>query len=369
MNKIKCLCFVLLCAAALGGCSSGKKQLSVSPYILINVSGLSGRASATIYLDTAGLYTALAGVGATAEDRAVYDEFISSFRIEADRLSELGNGDRVTVTVTYNAALAEELKINVTDFVKSVEIAGLDEGYEIDVFKDLTVEVTGIAPYAYASCDNRSSDPYISGLEYTIEGKQDHLENGDVITIRCSFDPEEAALYYYYTDVTTMDYTVEGLDSYIYHATDLDYDVLNDIAAECAQVIRSETEDTTTRMMYMLTGSSDYLYQDNNEWVESLKLNQVIFMSRKSPGNSAYENIIYYVFQAVIANDNYYEDGYYIFEYFNAIRSGSGEFLMGRNDPAKRCRYGVDFNELYSELTRDIEYQYSSVMLDNITIE
>lgn len=367
-GRIPVLLAVILAMLLMTGCGQGKKELSVSPYILVNVSGLSGRAGATVYLDTAGIYTALAGVNATEEERAVYDGFVASMQISADRVMQLANGDRVTVTVTYDAGLAQELKINVTDFVKSVEVSGLNEGIQIDLFKDFEVIVSGVAPYAFVTYVNNSADPYISKLEYVIEGKASGLSNGDVITVKCNMDPAAAELYYYYTDVTSMSYTVEGLDSYIYDPAQLDNQVLSEIAGECAQVIRADTDDTTTRMLYRLTGSSDYLYQDNNEWVDNLRLNQVIFMARSSKGSSPYENIIYFVFQAGIENNNYYEDGFFIFEYTNAIRSGTGEFLIGRNNPELRYVCGTDFDTIYNELTRDISYQYSSMILDGIAL-
>lgn len=364
------ICIMLLAGmAVIGGCSAARKKLSISPYVLVDVKGLSTRAQATVYIDTEGIYNALAGIGASREERAVYDGFVASLSVNADKLEKLANGDAVNVTVTYDAQLAEELSLNVSDFIKTVEISGLNEGYEIDVFKDLEVIVTGTAPYAFVTYNNKSDDPYISKLEYVVESKTSGLKNGDVVTIRCMLDADTAELYYYYTDVTTMSYIVEGLDTYIYDSAELDSDVLCDIAQECAQVVYDDTNDTTTRMMYKLTGSSNYLYQDNNERVDALRLSRVIFLSRSNEGASPYENIILYVFEATIANHYFSENGYYIFEYTNAIRSGNGEFMIGRNDPHLRYICGQNYEELYSELIRDIEYQYSAVTLDSVTYE
>ena len=360
---------MLLGMVLLGGCSVGRRNISISPYILADVSGLSGRASATVYLDTAGIYSALAGTDATQEQKDEYKNFVESLTLSCDKLDKLANGDVINMTVTYDGEEADRLKLNVNDFVKSYNVQGLDEGQEIDVFKDLKVEVTGIAPYAFVTYTNNSTDPYIKNLEYVIEGKTTGLQNGDIITIKCMIDEKTAELYYYYTDVTTMSYTVEGLDTYIYDSEQLDKQVLSDIAAECADTIRSETDDTTMRMLYKLTGSSNYLYQDNNEWVDNIKLNQVIFLTRSAQGASPYENVILYVFEAAIANNNYTEYGFFIFEYTNAIRNGSGEFMIGRNNPELRYVCGLDFDELYNDLVKDMEYQYSVELLDGITME
>ena len=154
-----------------------------------------------------------------------------------------------------------------------------------------------------------------------------------------------------------------------YDSSQLDYGVLADIADECAEEIKAATDDTTTRMLYRLTGNSNYLYQDNNEWVDSLRLNQVIFMSGHGDGSSQYENIILYVFEVTVANNYYSENGYFIFEYTNAIRNGSGEFMIGRNNPELRYVCGQDFDSLYNDVMQNTQVQYNSELLEGINPE
>lgn len=369
MKKFKYVLLLIAGLMLLCGCSVGRKNISMSPYIMTNVSGLSGRATATIYLDTKGIYNALAGADASDADKAKYDTFVSSLGLTCDKVDKIANGDTLNVTVTYDEAVADQLKIDVNDFVKKVDVAGLEVGQEIDVFKDLKVEVTGTAPYAFVTYTNNSSDPYIKNLEYAIEGKTSGLKNGDIITIRCKIDAKAAEQYHYYTDVTSMSYTVEGLDSYIYDSSQLDYAQLNDIAAECADEIRKATDDTTTRMLYKLTENTDYLYQDNNEWIDSMKLGKVIFMSGRGDGSSKYENILLYVYEVVIANNFYAEKGYFLFEYTNAITNGNGEFMVGRNNPELRYVCGLDYDTLFNEIMQNTEVQYSSEILDGIILE
>ncbi len=357
------LMFVVIMAV---GCKSDRKQLSIAKYIMVNVEGLSGRATAKVYLDTQGIYSSLAGLDASQTEKDVYKGFVESLNVSASGLEQLANNDVITVTVTYDAELADELKLSVTDFIKNVTVTGLNEGTEIDVFKDLKLIVSGVAPYAFLTYENCSQDPYIKGLEYEIIGDVNNLSNGDKITIKCNLDPKTAELYYYYTDVTSMEYVVEGLDSYVYDTADIDYNILNEIAAECAQVIYDDTNDTTTRMMYTVSGNTNYLYQDNNEWVDLLKLNQVIFMTKNNGSIDSAENRLYYVFKAGVCNHNYYEEAYFIFEYANAIVAADGTFMIGRNNPELRYVCGVDFDALYNELTRDFIAGYNAVILDGV---
>ena len=112
-----------------------------------------------------------------------------------------------------------------------------------------------------------------------------------------------------------------------------------------------------------------YLYQDNNEWLDSLKLNQVIFMSGHGDGSSQYENIILYVFEVTVANNYYSENGYFIFEYTNAVRNGNGEFMIGRNNPELRYVCGQDFDSLYNDVMQNTQVQYNSELLEGINLE
>lgn len=368
MKYFRHIFLVLACILLLTGCDVGKKNLSVSPYILTKVTGLSGRADAKVYLDTEGMYIALAGIDATAEQRAVYDDFIKSFGVTTDRLEGLANGDRIVVTVTYSQELADALKVNVNDFIKSVEVSGLTVGEEVDLFKDLEVSVSGIIPYAKLTVTNKSTHPYISQLTYQVNGDTTRLKNGDVINISTDYDAKTAEGYSIYTDVYEMDYTIVGLDQYIYDKSLLDTFALSEIASECADTIVSETEDTTTRMLYKLTKVTDYLYQDNHERVDSINLNQVIFLSRDVEGTTEYENVIYFVFEAKIANTNYSSTGYYIFKYTNGIYGGDGKFYIGTNNPELRYVCGTNFDELYNELVGDSLVLYNSDIVEGVEV-
>lgn len=366
-KKLYILILLVLAVLMAAGCKEELKQIAIAPYISLEVEGLSGRADAVVSLDTQGIYIALAGEDASTEAKSVYKNFVDSLQVSADKLTAISNNDVITVTVTYNADIAEELGVSVTDFIKNITVSGLDEGTEIDVFKDLKLIVSGVAPYAFLTYENCSEDPYIKSLKYELTGDISNLSNGDKITINCKIDPKTAELYYYYTDITSMEYIVEGLDSYVYSSADIDYNVINEIAAECAQVIYDATDDTTTRMMYIVSGNTNYLYQDNNEWVDSLKLNQVIFMNKTTSVTGIPENRFYYVFKAGISNHNYYEEAYFIFEYSNAVLAADGTFMIGKNNPELRYVCGQDFDTLYNELIRDYNMYYNSIILDGVT--
>ena len=53
---------LLVCVLFISGCSIGRRDISISPYIITDISGLSGRASVTAYLDIDGIYSVLAAI-------------------------------------------------------------------------------------------------------------------------------------------------------------------------------------------------------------------------------------------------------------------------------------------------------------------
>ena len=79
--------------------------------------------------------------------------------------------------------------------------------------------------------------------------------------------------------------------------------------------------------------------------------------------------IILYVFEVTVANNYYSENGYFIFEYTNAIRNGSGEFMIGRNNPELRYVCGQDFDSLYNDVMQNTQVQYNSELLEGINPE
>ena len=365
--------YILICVFAFSillmtGCKKRITNVSIDSFILHKVDGLSGRADAVTYLDTNGIYTKLTSLHKKIkpEQEEGYRKLVDSMSIQTDRLTNLANDDVITVTVTYDTQLAESLRINLTDCVKNITITGLDVGTEIDVFKDLKVYITGTAPYAFASYSNESENPFIKNLSYEFVSDVTNLENGDIVKIKCNLDADIARQFLYYTDVTEKEYTVEGLDRFIYDQKEIDREALNEIINECEATIKAETDDTTTRMLYRLTGNSNYLYQDNNEWVDYISTESTnhIFLSKKPGSDAVYENIIILVFAVGLKNNYYSEDGFFLFQYTNGVLTSDGKFMIGRNNSELRYVCGTDFGSLYDELTGEIIHQYEAVFIE-----
>ena len=129
---------LLLSAALLTGCQSS--SINLMDYVTVTFSGLDGQGSASCTLDTVALEKELLGDKAgqltqeTAEKMATIAQFEASLTLAPDRQDTLSNGDTVTVTVTGNGTLAQQLGLSGLDSTKSFSVEGLQEPIEVDAF-------------------------------------------------------------------------------------------------------------------------------------------------------------------------------------------------------------------------------------------
>jgi hypothetical protein len=120
-----------------------------------------------------------------------------------------------------------------------------------------------------------------------------------------------------------------------------------------------DTENTEDRMLYRLTGNTNYLFQYNKEWVDDISAMQVILCTPMSYENSGVKkNIIYVVLQAVVANSDYSEEGYFFFEYENGILSGDGTLYINHANPQQRYSCSSEYEELYNLLICPLQEDY-----------
>lgn len=129
---------LLLSAAPLTDCQSS--SINLMDYVTVTFSGLDGQGYASCTLDSVALEKQLLGDKArqftkeTVEKMAVMAQFEASVTFEPDRQDALSNGDTVTVTVTGDSNLAQQLGISGLESTKSFSVEGLQEPIEVDAF-------------------------------------------------------------------------------------------------------------------------------------------------------------------------------------------------------------------------------------------
>ncbi len=115
-------------AALLTGCQSS--SINLMDYVTVTFSGLDGQGYASCTLDSVALKQLLGDKAGqltqeTVEKTAAIAQFETSLTFEPDRQDTLSNGDTVTVTVTGDSNLAQQLGISGLESTKSFSGGGI----------------------------------------------------------------------------------------------------------------------------------------------------------------------------------------------------------------------------------------------------
>ena len=320
-----------------------KDTFSLVKYTTVSITGVDGRGRATAAVDEVGLYAALAGANATADEKNVYYGLVSSIEVSLDRNTELSNDDEILVSVTYSEKEAEACGITVDKTERTQKVTGLVEGSKLDLFSELKIITTGVSPFISVSYVNESENTFLASLSYEIS-RTSNLSIGDTITITCLTEEETAAAQGYYYDVASMEYTITTADYYLTDATMIPEDVMETILAEDIAAIEEATNDTRSHMSYTLTGSQSYLYRDGNENAVGFAYYGTMIASNSTRSVLEHENYVLIFLKGSLQIPNYngsedpydYIDAYFCFIYNDAIITTDGSFLMATNDAAER---------------------------------
>lgn len=349
-----------------------KQQFRISKYVLVKVEGFNGRGKAAMTLDEMGIYNALAD-GKDIEDvRSRYESFVDGLAYSLDIENNLSNGDRITLTVSYDEALAEKLDIEVEGVTRVIEVSGLEEGDMLDAFEDVKIITGGVSPYVYAAYSNESDNEYLASLEYEID-RTSGLSIGDEITITCKADEQAAASRGYYFDTLEMKYTIEEADRYVNDPKDVNLDVVKELAASNIQVIVNAVENTTSHMSYEVTGDINYLFRDSNESAEDFKFEKAVLAYNDSGFEQKHENYVLLFYKGNIVmptydsdNPNQYLESWFCFMYSDAIISMDGEWTMATNNPEERYVCGTGYEDALAAVQAEINsaYTYTDIAVD-----
>ena len=226
--------------ALLSGCSSSE-AISVIADMEITFSGADGYGVAEVenaytWVDNLNLDTDNDG----ENDPDVVNEVRSAVTYELDKTENLSNGDTVTLTVTVDNSILSKYGYSASDFSNTYTASGLSEGKEIDIFEDVTLECSGIAPFGTATV-NKGSEDYGFTISYSMN-KSNGLSNGDTVVVTAEYTETSAVKAGVFIKKNVKEYTVSGLQSY-FTADDLfPEETLTAIQGEVTDRIHIEME-------------------------------------------------------------------------------------------------------------------------------
>lgn len=235
-----------LCLCTLAGCSAGKIKVDMEDYISVSYTGYNGNGTAVFDFDYVNFEYEI--MSQWKDDDKSFTKLAELTALETTincdpaTIEGLSNGDKITVTMTYDKEKAKELGYSFTGTSKTFTVEGLNDAIMIDPFdesvfgkgKIVDAGFDGIAPKVWYGIYNQAPRDYkyindpISGVTYEVD-KYENLKNGDVVTVTATLSDEWINKGYALSR-TEITVTVEGHDTYVTDPSMLTNDFLQGLA-------------------------------------------------------------------------------------------------------------------------------------------
>ncbi len=348
--------------------TTAKEDFVLAAYVTVDVEGLSGRADARVLIDSVGLEQAF---GKIYKDQSTDDIHALAYSVKGtlDKTGEVANGDKLTVSITYDEALAISMDARLDNTAYTYTAKDLQEGTLLDAFADVQIITSGTSPYMYVTYANNSEQEYLRNLTYSFD-KSEKVAIGDEITIKCNADEKSAAKQGYYFDTLEITYVIETADRYVTSAEHLDKEYFKGLTQENVDEIISDTADSTSHMTYMVTHNSAYLYMDSNEEAEGFELSNMTLAYNTSGHVQEHENYLLIFYEGTIVTPTYsqnnpyeYLTAYFCYLYDDVIYKADGKTVYTVNNPKYVC--GTSYNACLEEAQAEIGqgYDYTDISI------
>lgn len=298
MRKTQILLMGLLVSIMVLFTGCGAKKIDVMESLTLSYSGVNGYGTAE--LENAYGWEAAAFEAANIKEIENFSDLGDAFTIESavsyniSPKDNLSNGDEIIVTAQINNAAVEEFKIKFEAAEKKFIVSGLPEVQTIDLFENIDVSYTEIAPNAKASIVDANTDYYVI-TRYKLD-KDSGLDIGDVVTVIAEYDKDQLLKAGYIAESDTKEFTVSDISRYAAK--------LSDIPEDAFGKMQKQTEDIIKSNVAKYKGYS----------LENMNLLGNYFLTAKSYDGWGEHNCIYYVYQVDMAKDEtvtyYYYVGY-----------------------------------------------------------
>lgn len=224
-----CLSLLLMAAAlTLTACSG--KSIDLTDYVSIDaVSGADGYGYLEYSFDSYSVYQKIAGIDVKNDKdvEALFSEenllktekiwaALEGVSVVADKSDNLSNGDKVTLTVSFDNPTNEKLDFKLRGGKITYTVEGLADGLPFDPFSEdvISVAFTGASGGGEAIVGLVSDDAMYKGVTYSFANNY-KLSNGEEVTLNAVFDQQYyASLGYTVPEQCSKSYTISGLKDF-----------------------------------------------------------------------------------------------------------------------------------------------------------
>lgn len=288
-------------------------------------------------------------------------EFLrDSIYVIPDYANNLSNGDRMTISIYYDASLADEYDIKLTGEQVDVEVSGLKEPVEVDPFDGFSLEPYGFSPFGMAEFSYHGDHDYIKVDDFHYYDSDDamSLKNGDTVTIE--YIPSEDPISYGYKITEySKEFQIEGLDEYVQSFGDLPESFL-----EYAK------EEALDRVDAYTANYSEFI------GMTSLEYAGYIYKVKNSNDSSGEYNVLYLIYKSCLSHElgDFEEQNIYYPVKFTDILSSNGQVtatkcdIQGYTDENYETLGYRKPTLAYKELAEDSESSYHVMVGDGFEI-
>lgn len=194
MKIKKIIAMLSASAVCIAMTSCGKKLVDYTcdDYIDIDVSGVSGKATASIMFDKDLISKVNMDVyeGKADDMQLAQIEVYLYSAVEYDivgETKELSNGDIITVVLSPDNERLKDIGISFSETEYSYTVSGLTEPVTLDLFKDVEVTFEGISPHLKPIVEYIGSDEFIKNNVYYITDAYGY-KNGDTLKLTARYN-------------------------------------------------------------------------------------------------------------------------------------------------------------------------------------
>ncbi len=344
-----------------------KPTINLNDYLTIEESGYDGYGTLQATIDWNGIeekYGEKISIGKQAKKEfggfasmmTPTDMLQEKVSVHLDKISELRNGEEVAYTWEVSDDISGYVDCKVKHKDGTYEVSGLEDVKTFDLFKDLQVEFSGVAP-------NGSASVIYNGTRYyTFQcDKSDGLSNGDKIVVSV----ENLDVEYHLNnegeipEATEKEYVVEGLNSYVTELSQVDDEVLEKLQKQAvdeynAKVARDWGEEESLE---------DFAYLGN------------YLLTKKVPNSGGGNNYLYLIYKAQVRdtytknNETFDEtkDIYWYICFHDLMMDPEGQLEVEVNDyDTPSDRVTIDSGLSGSWFSTKSWYYYGYETLDNL---
>lgn len=245
-------------------------SVDMSKYIKLEYKGFNKHATAKIALDEDKMKEDLGeDIAKKLKDRLV---------LNISNNEELENDDEVEIKISRRAVDSdgyyfEDIGVNLVSDVVKIKVEGLKDGKEIDAFKDIKVDFSGMSPNINVSISNNSEDEFLKTVEYKAS-KTSGIANGETITITAiKWDEEMAQEKEVTLKETKKEYKVEGQSAYIFSKSEITNDVKTELKSIFVSKATSKANEEyvgydSENLRNQLYDNTDYKYSGVSTYKE-----------------------------------------------------------------------------------------------------